>query len=73
MSSRSGYYGRSLITRVGTLELPVPQDRMGRFSTELFEGYQRSEKALVGSLAEMYVHGVSTRKSLPLRKQGSRR
>jgi len=73
LSSRSGYYGRSLITRVGTLELPVPQDRMGRFSTELFEGYQRSEKALVGSLAEMYVHGVSTRKSLPLRKQGSRR
>ena len=73
LSSRGGYYGRSLITRVGTLELPVPQDRMGRFSTELFEGYQRSEKALVGSLAEMYVHGVSTRKSLPLRKQGSRR
>ncbi|HEY1260485.1 MAG TPA: IS256 family transposase, partial [Stellaceae bacterium] len=59
---RSGYYSRSLITRVGTLELRVPQDRMGRFSTELFERYQRSEKALVGSLAEMYVQGVSTRK-----------
>src|SRR5208337_2063433 len=29
---------------------------------ELFERYQRSEKALVGSLAEMYVQGVSTRK-----------
>src|SRR5215468_8654174 len=62
LSYRSGYYGRSLITRVGTLELRVPQDRMGRFSTELFERYQRSEKALVGSLAEMYVQGVSTRK-----------
>ena len=59
---RSGYYMRSLITRVGTLELRVPQDRMGRFSTELFERYQRSEKALVGTLAEMYVQGVSTRK-----------
>ena len=59
---RSGYYGRSLITRVGTLELRVPQDRAGRFSTELFERYQRSEKALVGTLAEMYVQGVSTRK-----------
>jgi putative transposase len=35
---------------------------MGRFSTELFERYQRSEKALVGTLAEMYVQGVSTRK-----------
>ena len=43
---RSGYYQRALITRVGTLELRVPQDRAGRFSTELFERYQRSEKAL---------------------------
>src|SRR3954453_2240515 len=59
---RSGYYQRSLITRVGTLELRGPQDRAGRFSTELFERYQRSEKALVGALAEMYVQGVSTRK-----------
>jgi putative transposase len=59
---RSGYYGRSLVTRVGTLELRVPQDREGRFSTRLFERYQRSEKALVGALAEMYVQGVSTRK-----------
>jgi transposase-like protein len=59
---RSGYYTRSLITRVGKLELKVPQDRQGRFSTELFERYQRSEKALVAALAEMYVQGVSTRK-----------
>ena len=59
---RSGYYPRTLITRVGKLELRVPQDREGRFSTELFERYQRSEKALVAALAEMYVQGVSTRK-----------
>ena len=59
---RSGYYLRSLITRVGKIELKVPQDRQGRFSTELFERYQRSEKALVAALAEMYVQGVSTRK-----------
>jgi putative transposase len=62
LSYRSGYYGRTLVTRVGTLELRVPQDRAGRFSTELFERYQRSEKALVSALAEMYVQGVSTRK-----------
>jgi hypothetical protein len=61
-SYRSGYYGRTLITRVGKLELRVPQDRAGRFSTELFERYQRSERALVAALAEMYVQGVSTRK-----------
>ena len=59
---RSGYYSRRLITRVGTLELRVPQDRAGRFSTEVFERYQRSEKALVAALVEMYVQGVSTRK-----------
>lgn len=59
---RSGSYTRTLVTRVGTLELRVPQDREGRFSTRLFERYQRSEKALVGALAEMYVQGVSTRK-----------
>jgi transposase-like protein len=59
---RSGHYGRTLVTRVGKLELRVPQDREGRFSTELFERYQRSEQALVASLAEMYVQGVSTRK-----------
>ena len=59
---RAGYYGRTLITRVGKLELRVPQDRQGRFSTELFERYQRSERALVATLAQMYVQGVSTRK-----------
>lgn len=59
---RSGYYGRTLVTRVGKLQLRVPQDRQGRFSTQLFERYQRSEKALVLSLAEMYIQGVSTRK-----------
>jgi transposase-like protein len=42
--------------------LRVPQDRSGQFSTELFERYQRSERALVAALAEMYVQGVSTRK-----------
>jgi len=59
---RSGHYPRKLITRVGTLELRVPQDRQGRFSTEIFSRYQRSEKALVSALVEMYVQGVSTRK-----------
>jgi putative transposase len=41
---RSGYYSRTLVTRVGKLELRVPQDRQGRFRTEVFERYQRSEK-----------------------------
>lgn len=59
---RSGYRSRTLVTRVGKLELRVPQDRDGHFSTELFDRYQRSEKALVSALVEMYIQGVSTRK-----------
>jgi putative transposase len=69
---RSGYYGRTLITPTGKLELRVPQGRAGRFSTKLFERYQRSERALVAALAERYVQGVLTRKSLPPRKRGSK-
>jgi transposase-like protein len=59
---RAGYYNRMLMTRVGHIELRVPQDRQGRFHTEVFERYQRSEKALVAAMLEMYVQGVSTRK-----------
>ena len=59
---RAGYYNRTLITRVGKVELRVPQDRQGRFRTEVSERYQRSEKALVAAMLEMYVQGVSTRK-----------
>src|ERR1700689_5384713 len=66
---RSGYYTRTLVTRVGKLVLRVPQDRQGRFRTEVFERYQRSEKALVAALAEMYVQGVSTRKVKEITEQ----
>jgi putative transposase len=59
---RSGYYSRNLVTRVGKIELRVPQHRQGRFSTELFERYPWSEKALMAALTEMYIQGVSTRK-----------
>ena len=59
---RNGHKGRTLRTRVGTLNLLVPQEREGNFSTRLFARYQRNEKALVLALMEMYVEGVSTRK-----------
>jgi transposase-like protein len=59
---RSGYYHRSPTTRVGKIELKVLQERQGRFRTEVFERYQRSEKALASATIEMYVAGVSTRK-----------
>jgi transposase-like protein len=60
--NRTGHKPRTLRTRVGTLNLLVPQDREGAFSTRLFSRYQRNEKALVLALMEMYVEGVSTRK-----------
>lgn len=58
---RNGTYERQLKTRVGSLELSVCRDRDGEFKTELFERYQRSEKALMLGIAEMYLWGVSTR------------
>jgi len=66
---RNGYKPRTLTTRVGTLELAVPQDRDGTFSTELFSRYQRTEQALVLTLMEMYVQGVSTRKVATITEQ----
>jgi transposase-like protein len=72
-AERSGYRNgakpRTLKTRVGVLELRVPQDREGTFSTELFGRYQRNEQALVLSLMEMYLHGVSTRKVAAITEQ----
>ena len=59
---RNGTYPRRMTTRVGTIELDVPRDRDGTFRTELFERFQRSERALVLALMDMVVHGVATRK-----------
>lgn len=59
---RNGYYERELTTRVGTLELKIPRTRDGAFCLTVFERYQRNEKALLASMLEMYVSGVSTRK-----------
>ncbi|MBG9795990.1 transposase, partial [Paenibacillus dendritiformis] len=59
---RNGTYPHKLTTRVGTLTLHIPRIRDGKFSTDLFARYQRSEQAFVLALMEMVVNGVSTRK-----------
>ena len=59
---RNGFRTRMLTTRVGSLTLHVPKFRDGTFSTELFRSYERSEQALLLSLMEMVIQGVSTRK-----------
>lgn len=59
---RNGFRDRDLTSRVGTLTLRIPRHRNGKFSTELFQRYQRSEQALVLAMMEMVINGVSTRK-----------
>lgn len=59
---RNGYYERELIMSLGKLTLKVPRTRNGEFSTALFEKYARHDQALVLSMIEMVVNGVSTRK-----------
>ena len=66
---RSGYKSRELKTRVGKLELRVPQTRGTSFYPTLFEKYQRSEKALNVALMEAYVQGVSTRRMKKITEQ----
>ncbi len=66
---RNGYKPRIVKTRVGRIELSVPQDREGRFSSELFARFQRSEKALILALQEAYLQGVSTRKVTKITEQ----
>ena len=60
--SRNGTRERPLTTRVGTVELTVPRHRNVPFKTLVFENYKRSEAALVTTMAEMVVAGVSTAK-----------
>ncbi len=60
---RNGYKPRRLRTRLGELELSVPQTRGCQpYHPSLFARWQRSERALLVACAEMYFQGVSTRK-----------
>lgn len=59
---RNGSRERDLVTRIGTITLTVPKHRNEPFKTMIFDNYQRSEAALIASMAEMVVNGVSTRK-----------
>ena len=58
----NGFKPRSLSTRMGALQLKVPQTRGVEFFPSMLEKGQRSERAFMAALAEMYVQGTSTRK-----------
>jgi putative transposase len=59
---RNGYYERELILSIGRIKLRVPRTREGHFSPSIFEKFSRVDQALVLSMVEMVVNGVSTRK-----------
>ena len=60
--SRNGTRERQLTTRLGQIELTVPRHRDVPFRSLIFDNYKRSEAALVSTMAEMVIAGVSTRK-----------
>jgi transposase-like protein len=61
-SYANGFKDKTVSTRLGKIELRVPQTRDGEFYPSVLERGERSERALKLALAEMYVQGVSTRK-----------
>jgi len=65
----NGFKPKTLATRVGTLQLSVPQTRGVEFYPSVLERGTRSERALMVSIAEMYLQGVSTRKVTAVMEQ----
>ena len=58
----NGFKPKSVLSRLGKLQLQIPQTRGVEFYPSALERGERSERALKLALAEMYVQGVSTRK-----------
>jgi len=58
----NGFKNKMLQTRIGKLQLQVPQTRDQPFYPSCLEKGTRSERALRLAVAEMYVNGVSTRR-----------
>jgi putative transposase len=61
-SHANGFKPKTVNSRLGKLQLQVPQTRDSQFYPSTLERGERSERALKLALAEMYVQGVSTRK-----------
>lgn len=59
---RNGFRDRELVTRIGKIILHVPRHRNVPFKTMIFDNYTRSEGALISTMMEMVLQGVSTRK-----------
>jgi putative transposase len=62
LDTRSGHYGRKLMTKAGEVELKVPRLRNLPFETQIIERYRRRESSVEEALVEMYLAGVSVRR-----------
>ena len=62
VSHANGFKNKTVKSRLGALELRVPQTRDCGFYPQSLEKGLCSERALVVAIAEMYVQGVSTRR-----------
>jgi putative transposase len=59
---RNGSYNRSYtVKNVGTLNIKVPRDRKGEYSSKLIHKYERYDKALEKDIVLMFLSGLSTR------------
>ena len=58
----NGFKAKKVKSRIGELNLSVPQVRDSTFYPSVLERGLRSERALMLAIAEMYVQGASTRK-----------
>lgn len=65
----NGYKPKTVKTRIGEVTFDIPQVREGGFYPRSLEKGIRSERALLLTLAEMYVQGVSTRKVAAITEQ----
>jgi len=61
-NSRNGYYQRDLLTGLGDLkDLNIPRDRLGEFTPELLDKYQKATKPMDSLIVSLYGKGLTTR------------
>ncbi len=65
----NGFKPKTVNSRLGQLDLAIPQTRDVDFYPSALERGERSERALKLAVAEMYVQGVSTRKVAEITQQ----
>jgi len=63
VDTRSGSYNRKLQTKAGEVTLQVPRLRTLPFETQIIERYKRRESSVEEALVEMYLAGVSVKRT----------